>query len=121
VPYDILIEDLQAHADAHAVDMRAVRQREAAQTADESRRGAGVHDDSWFATYRTLDEITQYCENIALQRPELASISTIGQSWEGRDCSQSRSQARIRLRTRSMSDRPCLSSARCTRASGLRR
>jgi hypothetical protein len=85
VPYDILIEDLQAHADAHAVDMRAVRQREAAQTADESRRGAGVHDDSWFATYRTLDEITQYCENIALQRPELASISTIGQSWEGRD------------------------------------
>lgn len=85
VPYDILIEDLQAHADAHAADMRAIRQREATQTPDESRRGAGVHDDSWFTTYRTLDEITQYCENLALQRPELASISTIGQSWEGRD------------------------------------
>ncbi|MEZ6163565.1 MAG: M14 family metallocarboxypeptidase [Phycisphaerales bacterium] len=85
VPYDILIEDLQAHADAHAADMRAIRQREATQTPDESRRVAGVHDDSWFATYRTLDEISQYCENLALQRPELASISTIGQSWEGRD------------------------------------
>ena len=83
VPYDILIEDLQAHCDAHASDMRAVREIEAQRTPVPHERGMSVHDDSWFATYRTLDEITRYCENIRAQRPDLATLQSAGQSLQG--------------------------------------
>jgi len=85
VPYDMLIDDLQAHADAHAADMVRVRREQLERKPEGFQRGGQVHDDEWFATYRTLDEITQYCENIRALRPDLATIDVIGQSWEGRD------------------------------------
>lgn len=85
VPYDVLIGDLQAHADAHEEEMMRVRREQAQRASDGHQRGGQVHDDDWFATYRTLDEITQYCENIHALRPDLATIDVIGQSWEGRD------------------------------------
>lgn len=85
VPYDMLIDDLQAHADAHAADMVRVRREQLERKPDGFQRGGQVHDDEWFATYRTLDEITQYCENIRALRPDLATIDVIGQSWKGRD------------------------------------
>lgn len=85
VPYDVLIGDLQAHADAHAADMIRVRREQLERKPEGFQRGGQVHDDEWFGTYRTLDEITQYCENIEALRPDLATIDVIGQSWEGRD------------------------------------
>ncbi len=83
VPYDVLIEDLQAHADAHAADMMRVRREQLERKPEGFQRGGQVHDDEWFATYRTLDEITQYCENIWALRPDLATIHSIGQGLEG--------------------------------------
>ena len=85
VPYDMLIDDLQAHADAHAADMVRVRREQLERKPEGFQRGGQVHDDEWFATYRTLDEITQYMNNIEALRPDLATIDVIGQSWEGRD------------------------------------
>lgn len=85
VPYDVLIEDLQAHADAHEQDMMRVRRAQLEQRPEGYQRGGQVHDDAWFETYRTLDEITEYMNNVAMLRPDLATIEVIGQSWEGRD------------------------------------
>ncbi|MHA7814329.1 MAG: M14 family zinc carboxypeptidase [Phycisphaerales bacterium] len=83
VPYDVLIEDLQAHANTHAADMLRARRAERDVGLVTFQRGGQVHDDAWFATYRTLDEITRYSENIRAIRPDLATMQTIGQGIEG--------------------------------------
>jgi hypothetical protein len=83
VPYDVLIGDLQAHADTHEADMLRVRREQLGQRPKGYQRGGQVHDDAWFETYRTLDEITQYCENIRALRPDLVTIESIGQGHEG--------------------------------------
>lgn len=85
VPHDMLIDDLRAHTEREWRGMIDIRQAQARDLPVGFQRGAGVHDDAWFATYRTLDEIQTYTQNIANTRPDLASISVIGQSWEGRD------------------------------------
>lgn len=85
VPHDMLIPDLQAHAEQRHRQMNDVRARQSLQQPDGFERGGTVHDESWFETYRTLAEIEAYTENIATLRPDLASVSVIGQSWEGRD------------------------------------
>lgn len=85
VPYDVLIGDLQAHADAHHADMMRVRLEQIEQRPEGFQRRGQVHDDAWFATYRTLDEITQYMNTLESLRPDLATIDVIGQSWEGRE------------------------------------
>ncbi len=85
VPHDTLIPDLQAHLDQQNQEMQAIRAAQAREKPEGFQRGASVHDDDWFATYRTLDEIQAYTQNIVDLRPDLASIAVIGQSWEGRD------------------------------------
>ncbi|MHA7814328.1 MAG: M14 family zinc carboxypeptidase [Phycisphaerales bacterium] len=85
VPYDVLIDDLQAHADEHARDMLDLRMAQRTAKPDGFQRGGQVHDEDWFETYRTLDEITSYISNIESLRPDLAEVETIGQSLLGRD------------------------------------
>lgn len=84
VTSDVLIEDLQAHVDADWERIVAQTRTEAQQD-DRSDRGAGVHDDSWFSNYRQLMGIESYIRNIESLRPDLACVSVIGRSWEGRD------------------------------------
>jgi len=81
IPFDILIDDLQAHTDrgwSQIIEAERLNQ-------DSGPRGGLLHDDLWFANYKQLNEITSYIDNIAALRPELASTAIIGQSWEGRD------------------------------------
>lgn len=84
IPHEVLIDDLQAHADAswnEIVRLERVRQH----NQPNPNRGALVHDDQFFENYQQLNDITSYINNIANLRPDLASTMTIGQSYEGRD------------------------------------
>lgn len=86
IPHDVLIEDLQAHTTAgwnRIVEIE--RQEQEAQVINQGQRGGGVHDDAWFANYKQLNDITAYINNIVAARPDMASPSFIGQSYEGRD------------------------------------
>ncbi|MAO20862.1 MAG: hypothetical protein CMJ35_03820 [Phycisphaerae bacterium] len=85
VPHDVLIEDLHRVVLDEQQQIQAVREAQAHTKPNGFQRGGQAHDPDWFATYRTLDEITSYFQNIEAIRPDLAQIDTIGQSWEGRD------------------------------------
>lgn len=50
----------------------------------ENERLRGQADLSWFAAYRTLDEIDARLEQLASQFPHLATLATLGASLEGR-------------------------------------
>ncbi|MEK6702628.1 MAG: M14 family metallopeptidase [Planctomycetota bacterium] len=69
VPYVVLIPDLQVLVDQEAAQIAA----------------AGLaRDDAWFTTYRTLTEIYTKLTDLAAAQPGVASVSTIGNSLEGR-------------------------------------
>ncbi|MHA7814330.1 MAG: M14 family zinc carboxypeptidase [Phycisphaerales bacterium] len=85
VPYDVLIDDLQAHADRHEREMLDVRTAQQAGSLSDFQRGGQIHNEDWFETYRTLDEITSYITNIETLRADLATVDVVGQTWEGRD------------------------------------
>ena len=46
---------------------------------------AGQRDIAFFQDYQQLGALTNYIENLAVQRPDLASIEVVGTSLEGRD------------------------------------
>ena len=86
IPHDVLIEDLQAHTTAGWNQLVEIdRLEQSSRDPNQGQRGAGVHDDAWFANYKQLNDITAYINNIVALRPDLASTSVIGQSYEGRD------------------------------------
>ncbi len=82
----MVIEDLQARAD---LDWQRVVTTEAslAKHADEHaiQRGGAIHDDTWFANFKQVNQIHTYINDLASARPDIASISSIGTSIEGRD------------------------------------
>jgi hypothetical protein len=79
---EMLIPDLQAHADAGWARVQAA---ERAAPADGAPRGANPHDDAWFSNYKQLFQIEAYVNNLETARPDLASVAIIGQSLQGRD------------------------------------
>jgi Zinc carboxypeptidase len=83
IPHDVLIDDLQAHADASWAQVVELKQLELDNP--NNQRGATVHDDAWFSNYKQLAEIITYYNNIATLRPELASFVDVGDSVEGND------------------------------------
>ncbi len=86
IPHDVLIDDLQAHTSANWNQLVKIeRQEQEMLDKSPSQRGTTVHDDNWFANYKQLNDITDYINNIVNLRPDMASTSVIGQSWEGRD------------------------------------
>tara|TARA_R110000782_G_scaffold12913_2_gene38211 strand:- start:6219 stop:8552 length:2334 start_codon:yes stop_codon:yes gene_type:complete len=79
---EMLIPDLQAHADAAWARVQAA---ERAAPVGDGARGANPHDDAWFANYKQLFQIEAYVNNLGIARPDLASVAIIGQSLQGRD------------------------------------
>ncbi len=69
IPYVVLIPDLQVLVDAEEAQIAATHL---------------ARDDAWYATYRTLAEINAKVGELAAAHPELAAVSTIGNSLEGR-------------------------------------
>ncbi len=67
VPFQVLIQDVQ-----QLVDL------------DLASRGS-QNDLSWFANYKSYQDINDHLNQLALENPDLATVSVIGQSLEGRD------------------------------------
>lgn len=86
---EVLIPDLQAHADARWARVqgreRLERRRELDQPNQPNQRGGSPHDDAWFANYKQLSEIRAYVDGLAAARPDLASIADVGDTVQGRD------------------------------------
>ncbi len=88
IAHEVLIEDLQAHTDANWNRIVEQERADLQRIADEERagrRGASVHDEAWFANYKQLADINSYYNNIATQRPDLASMADIGDSVQNND------------------------------------
>lgn len=87
IPHEILIADLQAHTNTRWNQIVAqdkidkLEQRDA----NDHQRGTSVHDDAWFANYKQLADIIAYYNNIAAQRPDLASMADIGDTEQAND------------------------------------
>ncbi|HCT46761.1 MAG TPA: hypothetical protein DF699_16270, partial [Phycisphaerales bacterium] len=77
IGYDILIDDLQAHQAQRWAQMQRLEQLDNAQP-----RGAGVHSDAWFSNYKQFSDIISYFNNIAATRPDIATMSDVGDSLE---------------------------------------
>ncbi len=82
IPHEVLIEDLQTHTNENWNQLVEIENR---QRQSHNQRGTPIHDDNWFTNYKQLNEITDYINNIVALRPDMASTSIIGQSYEGRD------------------------------------
>jgi Zinc carboxypeptidase len=67
VPFQILIQDVQQLLDL-----------------DRASRGS-KNDVSWFGNYKTYEEINDHLNELALENPDLATVSLVGHSLEGRD------------------------------------
>ncbi|MAO20861.1 MAG: hypothetical protein CMJ35_03825 [Phycisphaerae bacterium] len=80
IGYDILIDDLQAHQAQRWAQMQRLEQLDNAQP-----RGAGVHSDAWFSNYKQFSDIISYFNNIAATRPDIATMSDVGDSLESND------------------------------------
>ena len=80
IAYDTLIDDLQAHHDQRWAQVRRLARLEEGQP-----RGAGPHDDAWFSNYKQFADIITYFNTIAAARPDLASMSDVGDSLLGND------------------------------------
>ncbi len=81
IGYDMLINDLQSHADARWNQMRALERMQA----DGPPRGGAVHDDAWFGNYKQLADIITYFNTIAAARPDIAAMADVGDSLQGND------------------------------------
>ena len=81
IPFEILIQDLQSYTNTNWSQIVDIERA----TPKPNQLDAPIHDDNWFANYKQLNEIASYIDNIVALRPDLASTSIIGQSWEGRD------------------------------------
>ncbi|MBL4591078.1 MAG: hypothetical protein JKY96_03875 [Phycisphaerales bacterium] len=82
----VLIEDLQARADLDwnrivAADIRIAKLNDN----QPHQRGGAVHDDTWFANFKQVNQIHTYINDLAAARPNIATVSSIGTSHEGRD------------------------------------
>ncbi|MGV6815161.1 MAG: M14 family zinc carboxypeptidase [Phycisphaerales bacterium] len=87
IPHEILIADLQAHTNTRwnqIVVQDKIDQLEQ-RDANDHQRGTSVHDDAWFANYKQLADIIAYYNNIAAQRPDLASMADIGDTEQAND------------------------------------
>lgn len=86
IPFEMMIEDLQAHTDANwdriaQLDKQALEQLDH----DQNQRGASVHDESWFSNYKQFADVISYFNNIAAVRPDLASMADVGDSIQSND------------------------------------
>ena len=88
IPHDVLIDDLQAHTDinrARIVELDRLDRQNADNNQEDRERGVSVHDEAWFNNYKQFADIIAYFNNIATLRPDLASISDIGDSVQSND------------------------------------
>lgn len=78
IGYDLLIPDLQSHHNQRWAQMRELA------IADAQRpRGAWAHDDAWFSNYKQFADIITHFNAIAGARPDIASMSDVGDSLQG--------------------------------------
>jgi murein tripeptide amidase MpaA len=68
IEHQVLIDDLQAHLEAWRAENRRMQEQ----------------DSGWYEAFRSLGEIEQRLADLAAAHPELATISVIGQTVEGR-------------------------------------
>jgi len=82
IAHDVLIEDLQAST-IESWNQVVAQERLDRQRINQDQRGANVHDDAWFANYKQFADIVPYLNNIATLRPDLATMSDVGDSILG--------------------------------------
>lgn len=80
IGYDILIPDLQSHRNERWAQIRAIELID-----PEPLRGAWSHDEAWFSNYRQFADIITYFNDIAAARPDIASMSDVGDSLQSND------------------------------------
>lgn len=80
---EVRIADLQAHADRAWSRVQAAERMLLARPADAA-RGGSVHDETWFENYRQLNEIEAYVAGLHAARPDLSTLSIVGQSLQNR-------------------------------------
>jgi len=84
--FELTIPDLQAHADARWSMVQSRERFERAQAIDRDAGQRGnPHDESWFGNFKQLTQIRTYVAGLAAARPDLASVSDIGDSLFGED------------------------------------
>ncbi|MEX2218366.1 MAG: M14 family zinc carboxypeptidase [Phycisphaerales bacterium] len=76
VRHEVLVPDIQRHVDQIWADDAAIRAGGGV--------GGAADDEAWFATYRSLAEIEARLAVLALDYPQLATLSDIGPSIQGR-------------------------------------
>lgn len=81
---EIIIPDLQANADRAWAELRQAARFDRPRPLN-TPRGGNPHDETWFANYKQLDQIYAYINNLAAARPDLASVSDVGNTIQGRD------------------------------------
>lgn len=84
VEVEVRIADLQAQADSDWSALQAEERLERAHPLN-APRGTGPHDESWFTGYKQLTQILSYVNGLAAARPDLASVSDVGDTIQGRD------------------------------------
>lgn len=84
---EVLIADLQARADADWAEIQAVERfdRTRPPAHPPGARGGNPHDESWFEAYKQLPQIEAYLGALAGARPDLAFVSDVGGTIQGRD------------------------------------
>lgn len=82
IPYEVVIEDVQALIDAERAQIAAVNE---ADGGGGGGGGGGLRGPGWFSTYHSYQEISQYIDTLIALRPDLATRFVAGQSLEGRD------------------------------------
>ncbi|MEM9373244.1 MAG: M14 family zinc carboxypeptidase [Planctomycetota bacterium] len=83
--YEIAIADLQAHAEARWRMVQDCERFERARPVRPDQRGASPHDESWFGNYKQLSQIRSYVAGLAAARPDIATLTDIGDSLQGND------------------------------------
>ena len=90
--FEVMIPDLQAHKEARWALVQQQERLDRArpinrpdQPDQPDQRGVNPHDESWFANFKQLAQIRSYVSGLAAARPDLASISDIGNSIQGND------------------------------------
>lgn len=81
---EVMVPDLQARADADWAVLQQEERLDRARAMNPA-RGINPHDESWFLAYKQLPQIEAYINNLAAARPDLASVSDVGNTIQGRD------------------------------------
>lgn len=83
--FEIVVPDLQAHKESRWAMVQQQERIDRARPLNQNQRGVNPHDESWFTNYKQLSQIRSYVSGLAAARPDLATLSDIGDSIQGND------------------------------------